>query len=193
MAKLTYNELKAGIIFTKEGDSDPYQVLEYAFVRMQQSKPVAQLKIKNLISGKVLAYTAHQNENFEEAEIERKDIIFIYCAKDQYWFHELGNPRNRFSLAHETLGDQSRFLKEGLQITALEFDGNAIGIELPVKLDLLVAEAPPTIKGNTAQGGTKPVVLETGVRVSVPLFIHQGDVVRVNTQTGEYVERVEKN
>ena len=193
MARLTYNELKVGTVFTKEGDSDPYQVVEYAFVRMQQRKPVAQLKIKNLISGKVLNYTAHQHENFEEAEIERKNISFIYQAKNQYWFHESGNPGNRFFLTDEAVGSSGQFLKKGLEIAALQFKEETIGIELPIKLDLVVAEAPPAIKGDTAQGGTKSVILETGVKVNVPLFIQEGDVVRINTQSGEYVERAEKN
>ena len=193
MAKLNYNELKVGVIFTKGGDPDPYQVLEYAFIRMQQRKPVTQLKIKNLISGKVLNYTAHQNEDFFETEIERKTIVFIYRAKDLYWFHEIGNPRNRFSLPDELLEDKGQYLKGNTEVQALSFNEKIIGIELPIKMDFVVTEAPPAIKGDTAQGGTKSVVLETGAKVNVPLFVNEGDAVRINTQTGTYVERIEKS
>ena len=193
MAKPNYNELKVGVIFTKDGDPDPYQVLEYAFIRMQQRKPVTQLKIKNLISGKVLNYTAHQNEDFFETEIERKTIVFIYRAKDLYWFHEAGNPRNRFSLPDELLEDRGQYLKGNTEVQALSFNEKIIGIELPIKMDFVVTEAPPAIKGDTAQGGTKSVVLETGAKVNVPLFVNEGDAVRINTQTGTYVERIEKS
>ncbi|MFH1161838.1 MAG: hypothetical protein V1696_00985 [Candidatus Jorgensenbacteria bacterium] len=202
---LSYNELKAGTIFTKNEDPDPYEVLEYAFIRMQQRKPVTQLKIKNLLTGKVQDYAAHQNESFYEVEIERQKVNFIYRnnpastrqaregeAGGEYWFHEVGKPGNRFSLADEAMGDAGQYLKANAEVTAFKFGEKIINIELPVKVDLKVTEAPPAIRGDTAQGGTKSVTLETGAKANVPLFINEGDVVRVNTVTGEYVERVEK-
>lgn len=187
---LSYNELKIGTLFIKDGD--PYEVLEYAFVRMQQRKPVAQLKIKNLISGKVQNYTAHQNESFPEAEIEIMPVEFIYHSRSEYWFHETGKPQNRFSLKETQVGEVANFLKQKTEIKAFKFNDKVINIEPPIKLDLKVTEAPPGVKGNTAQGGTKTVTLETGAKVDVPLFINEGDIVRVNTQSGEYVERMEK-
>lgn len=194
---LNYNELKVGTIFTKNEDPDPYEVLEYAFIRMQQRKPVTQLKIKNLISGKVQDYAAHQNESFYEADIEAVPVVFIYRRNNEYWFHEKGKPSARFFLTEEIMGDAGQFLKNGTEVKAFKFQADEgekiINIELPVKVDLKVTEAPPAIKGNTAQGGNKAATLETGGKVNVPLFINEGDIVRVNTQTGEYVERVEKN
>lgn len=187
---LSYNELKPGVKFIKDGE--PYRVLEYSFVRMQQGKPVAQLKIKNILSGKNINYTAHQNENFEEAVFETKPAIFIYHRNQEYWFHEDGKPGNRFMLTDEVVGDGGRFLKGKMQVSAIEFKDEIINIELPIKVDLEVMEAPPSVKGNTAQGGTKNVTLETGTTANVPLFVNTGDVVRINTQTGEYVERAEK-
>ena len=188
MARLSYNELKVGTIFVKDGS--PYKVLDSAFVRMQQRKPVMQLKIENLVSGKVQEYAAHQNEEFEEAEIEVMPVVFIYQNRGEYWFNEKGNPKNRFQLKDDILGRAAQFLKANTELTAYKFDGKIINIELPIKMDLKVTEAPPAIKGNTAQGGTKTVTLETGAKVNVPLFVEEDDTVKVNTQTGEYIERL---
>ncbi len=193
MAKLEYNELKVGTIFLKNDDPSPYQVMEYAFIRMQQGKPVTQLKIKNLLNGKTQDYTAHQNENFREAEIESLEADFIYHNRGEYWFHEVGKPQNRFFLTDEVLGNSGQFLKPKTQVTVFKFEDKFISVKLPAKVDLEVTEAPPAIKGNTAQGGTKTVTLETGAKLNVPLFINEGDVIRINTQTGEYTERTEKN
>lgn len=192
MAKLEYNELKIGTVFMKNDDPDPYKVLEYAFIRMQQRKPVTQLKIKNLISGKNQDYTAHQNEDFREVEIETMQANFIYHNKGEYWFHEVGNPKNRFMFPDEVFGSKGQYLKPNTEIRASKFGDKVIDVELPVKMEFTVTEAPPAIKGNTAQGGTKLVTLETGAKVDVPLFINEGDVIRINTETGQYTERVEK-
>lgn len=192
MSKLDYNELKIGTVFTKNDDPDPYKVMEYAFIRMQQRKPVVQLKIKNLLTGKSQDYTAHQNEDFRAVEIETVQSSFIYHSKGEYWFHEVGNPKNRFFLTDEVLGNIGQYLKPNTEIKAFKFNEKVIDLELPIKMEFKVTESPPAIKGNTAQGGTKLVTLETGVKVNVPLFINQDDIIRINTQTGEYAERVEK-
>ncbi len=190
MARLSYNELKVGTIFLKDGA--PFKVLESAFIRMQQRKPVMQLKIENLISGKTQEYSAHQNEDFEEAEIDMTPVVFIYGSRGEYWFNEKGNPKNRFPLTSDTIGDAAQFLKGGVEVTAYKFGEKIINIELPIKMDLKVTEAPPAIKGDTASGGGKVVTLETGAKINAPLFINEGDILRINTQTGAYVERVEK-
>lgn len=192
MANLEYNELKIGTIFTKNEDPDPYRVLEYAFIRMQQRKPVTQLKIKNLLSGKVQTYTAHQNEAFREAEIDTADVVFIYESKGECWFHEKGKPSVRFTLKDDVVGEVMHFLKPQTEVKAFKWKEKVINIELPVKMDFVVKEAPPALKGNTAQGGTKAVTIETGAKVNAPLFINEGDTIRINTMTGEYTERVEK-
>ena len=188
---LSYNELKIGTLFVKDGQ--PYQVTGYEFVRMQQLKPVAKLKIKNLISGKATNYTAHQNESFEEAEIKTIPVKFIYQHQDKYWFHEIDNPKNRFSLDKNIIGESIQYLKPDTTTKALKFKNQIINIELPIKIDLKVIEAPPTIKGDTAQGGTKSITVETGAKINVPLFIKEGDIIKINTQSGEYVERTEKS
>ncbi|MEK7612384.1 MAG: elongation factor P [Patescibacteria group bacterium] len=187
---LNYNELRKGIVFVLEGE--PHQVVEYEFLRMQQRKPVAKTKLRNLISGKLFERTFHQNETFEEADMTRKTATYLYSNRGEYWFSEKGNPKNRFLLTESIVGEGAQFLKNNTDVTTLVFDEKVISIELPIKVELTVKDAPPSIKGNTAQGGTKAVTLETGAMLNVPLFIDSGDIVRVNTQTGEYVERVEK-
>lgn len=187
---LTYNDLKAGIIFILNGE--PYEVLEYEFLRMQQRKPVAKTKIKNLINGKILERNFHQNETFEEAEIEKEVVKYLYNHRGQHWFATKDNPKNRFMIKEEILGSKIQFLKTDLEVNAIKFNNQIINIELPIKIDLKVKETPPGIRGDTAQGGTKPAILETGIKISVPLFINSDDIIRVNTETGQYVERIEK-
>jgi len=187
---LSYTDLKKGTLFIM--DDQPYEVLESHFLRMQQRKAVVQTKIRNLISGKVLDRNFQPSDGFEEAEIEKKAAIFIYKHREEYWFTEEGNPKNRFSLQGDVLGESAQFLKPNTKVNTLVFDDKVIKIQLPVKMDFEVTEAPPAIKGNTAQGGTKVVTLEGGAKISVPLFVNEGDIVKVNTETGEYVERAEK-
>ncbi len=171
-------------------DGAPYEVLETHFLRMQQRKAVVQTKIRNLITGKILDRNFQASDFFEEAEIERKSAMFIYESKGEYWFHEEGNPRNRFALDAELLGDQGRFLKPNTKVMTMVFDDKVIKVDIPIKMEFKVVEAPPAIRGNTAQGGTKQVTIEGGAKVNVPLFINEGETIRINTQTGEYVERV---
>lgn len=187
---LSYNELKVGTMFKFEGQ--PYEVLDYEFLRMQQRKPVAKTKIKNLITGQVLERNFHQNETFEEIEVEKQPITYLYNHRGEFWFCEKGSPKNRFNLAEQKIGAQAKFLKPNSDVTALKLDNEILNIKPPIKVDLIVKEAPPSERGNTAQGGTKLATLETGAQVSVPLFINTGDIIRVNTETGQYVERIEK-
>lgn len=188
---LSYTELKKGLFIVLNGQ--PYEVLETSFLRMQQRKAVVQTKLKNLISGKVVDRSFQPSDEIEEADIEKKEAVFIYArGKQEYWFHESGNPKNRFKLSGEALGEAAQFLKANTTITTLLFNGSVINIRLPIKMDLKVTEAPPPVRGDTAQGGTKTVTLETGAKINAPLFINEGDIIRVNTETGEYVERVEK-
>jgi elongation factor P len=188
---LSYNELKKGTLFVLE--DQPYEVMEYEFLRMQQRKPVAKTKIKNLITGKIVERNFHSNESFEEAEIEKTPIKYLYNHRDEFWFSEINNPSKRFSFKSEFIGNSGQFLKANSEVTALVFKDETIGIVPPIKVDLKVKETPPGVRGDTAQGGTKSATLETGAVVSVPLFVNEGDIVRVNTTTGEYVERAEKS
>lgn len=184
---LSYTDLKKGIVFVYNGE--PYEVLEANFLRMQQRKAVVQTKIRNLVSGKILDRNWQASDFFEEAEIERRPAVFIYSSRGEYWFHEEGDKSKRFSLKEDVVGERGKFLKLNTLVTAKVWNGKVINLEVPIKMTLEVKEAPPAIKGNTAQGGTKQVVLETGAVVSTPLFVNAGDKIVVNTETGEYVER----
>lgn len=185
---LAYTDLTKGVLFIMDGA--PYEVLETHFLRMQQRKAVVQTRIRNLITGKLLDRNFQASDSFEEAEIERKKAIFIYQTKGEYWFHAEGDPKARFSLSAEIVGDQGQFLKPNTKVETMVFEDRVIKVDIPVKMDFKVIEAPPSIKGNTAQGGTKVVTIEGGAKISAPLFINEGEMIRVNTQTGQYVERV---
>ncbi len=187
---LSYNELKPGTYIVLEGK--PYIVLEYSFMRMQMRKPAVQTKIKDLISGKVISRSFHPQDNIEEAEILRKKVKFLYTNKNEFWFCEESNPSARFKLEQEIIGDASDLMKPNLIVDALAFGEKIINIDLPIKVELKVIEAPPSFKGDTASGGSKQVKLETGANINVPFFINQGDVIRVNTQERTYVERASK-
>jgi len=187
---LSYTELRPGLFI--EWQKTLWQVLEADFVRMQQRKPVMKTKLKDVLSGKVREISFQPSDEIEEAELSKIQARFIYESRGQYWFDEANNPKNRFFFAAEQLGSRVNFLKASTPVTALVYGGNVISVELPIKMDFVVIEAPPSIKGDTASGGSKQVVLETGIKISVPFFINEGDIVRVNTQTGEYTERIEK-
>lgn len=190
MAVLSYSEVVPKKIITLDGD--PYEVLSSHVFRMQMRKPVNQTKLRNLRSGKVVEHSFHQAETVREADVEYEDITFLYAHRDEYWFTEKDNPKNRFKVDEALLGETSHFLKQNSDVEAMRYDDEIIGIKLPVKLDLKVTDAPPAVKGNTAQGGTKQVTVETGAIINAPMFINEGDILRINTDTGQYVERVEK-
>ena len=185
---LEYNEITLGKVIIY--DNEPWEVIASHVFRKQQRKPVNATKLRNLITGRVTEYSFHQSEKVEEADLEFKDIKFIYEAKNEYWFHEDGDPSKRFALKEEQIGYGSKFLKKDAIAKAMVFQDKIIGIKMPIKVELKVVEAPPNMKGNTAQGGNKVVKVETGVSVNAPLFINEGDTIVVNTENGEYVSRV---
>ncbi len=187
---LNYNNLKPGKIFILDGQ--PCQVLEFNFLRMQQRRPVAQTKIKNLISGKIISRNFQQSDSFEEANVNYRKVKFLYAHREKFVFCEIDNSSKRFELEAEQIGELAKFLKPNSEVDIMEFEEKIINILLPIKMDIKVVDAPPETKGNTAQGGSKVVKIETGAMINVPLFIGENDIIRINTQTGEYVERVEK-
>jgi elongation factor P len=190
MAVLSYNEilLKKVILW----DNEPFIVLSSHVFRKQKRKPVNVTKLKSLINGRVVEQTFHSNETADEAEIDTRPIEYIYESKGEYWFNTPGKPSERFSLSHDVVGDEIRFLKPKTVVDALVFNDNVISVKIPVKVELRIKEAAPAVKGNTSSGALKDAILETGAKIMVPLFINEGDVIRVNTETGEYTERATK-
>lgn len=191
MAILEYNEIKTGKIIIH--NDEPYEVLDYHIARTQQRKPQNQVKMRSLINGRAVNETFHVSDKSYEAEISKKEIKFLYTNKGEYWFSDPEDPKNRFTITENIIGDSIKFLKENELVSALLWENNGedqiINIELPVKMEFKIKEAPPSIKGNSANSGNKPVVLENGTTINVPLFIEAGETIRVNTQTSEYVER----
>jgi elongation factor P len=187
---LTMNDLERGMVILLEGA--PHEVLAATHSHFGRGGSVVEAKLRNLKTGSVITRNFKQSDAFEEAEIEKRKCTFVYAHRGAYWFQDQENPRERFSLPQSAIGKQAEFLKSNTVVEAVRFGDEIIAIKLPVKVELAVKEAPPAIRGNTAQGGSKVVKLETGAELSVPLFIKEGDVIRVNTETGEYVERVTK-
>ena len=190
MSVLSYNEITPKKIINY--NNEPYEVLSSRVFRMQQRKPVNQTKLRSLISGKVTEISFHQNESVQEADIEKIQANYLYTNRGDSWFAEEGNPKNRFSFPEEVVHDQVQWLAPNSIVEVLTYEEKPMTIKIPVKVELEVKEAPPSTKGNTATGGNKLVTLSTGAKVDVPLFINAGDIVRINTDTGDYTERVEK-
>ena len=184
---LEYNEItvKKFIIF----EGEPYEVLESHVFRKQQRKPVNATKLKNLISGRVVEHSFHVSDKASEAEIEKKVIKYLYSNRGENWFCDDKNASDRFKLDDKIAGDGLKWLKANSTVTALVFDEKIFGIQIPVKVQLKVKDAPPGIQGDTSRAGMKLVTLETGAVINTPLFINTGDILEINTDTNSYVSR----
>lgn len=187
---LSINDLKNGSLVII--DNTPYQVLEVFHQHIGRGGSSIQTKIRHLKTGQVLSRNFKPADMFEEADVEKKPVVFLYSHRGEFVFADPENQKKRFSLKEEAVGENKKWLKPDTQFTALMHGEELLNFILPIKVDLKVVEAPPGLQGNRSQAGTKTVTLETGVMVQVPLFINSGDTIRINTEIGEYVERVEK-
>lgn len=186
---LSYTEIKPGKLIVLDGD--PYEVVATSgVVKKQRQKPHNTVKMRNARSGATIEKTFTQADKIIEAEITIRPIQYIYTNRGESMFSDPENPKDRFSLSEEILGSSLNYICEKDIVDARVFEDDIIGIKIPIKVALKVAEAPPNIRGNTSAGGNKVVVLETGLNVTTPLFIETGDTIRINTETGEYAERV---
>ena len=193
---ISINDLKNGDTIIIDGN--PCLVTSVKHQHIGRGGATVSLKFKNIKTSQVLERNYKSNEEFKEGEIEKIAVKFLYHHRNQYWFSEIDNPKNRFELDEKILGDAKDYLKTNLELVALKFpasggEGEIFNVELPIKVDYKVVEAPPAVRGNTSQGGTKTAVIESGAKVIVPLFVNEGDVIRINTQTGEYTERIVKS
>jgi elongation factor P len=185
---LSYNDVLPKKVILLDGE--PYEVVSAWVFRKQQRKPVNQTKLRNLRTGSMTEYTFHQPDKIEEAEVTTRSAKFIFEKNGEWWFHEIDNTSKRFVLKADVVGDSGKWLKSNMEVEIRWFDEEPIQIKVPIKIELKVKEAPPNVRGNTAQGGYKLVTLETGAALNVPMFINEGETVRINTESGEYVERV---
>ena len=193
MSQLEYSEIreKKIIIYSNE----PCEVVESHVARTQQRKPQNQVKLRSLISGKVFPATFHVSDSADEADITKREVTFLYHNKGEYWFCEPEDKSKRFKLDEILLGNSVKFLKENSNVTALVWTNDddeekIIKLSMPIKMKLKVKEAPPAVRGDTSKGGNKIITLENGATLNAPMFISEGDTIRVNTETGDYVERV---
>lgn len=188
MAMISYNEVKPGVAVLVEGQ--PYLCTWNNIMKKQQRRPVNQTRLRHIIKGNSIEYSFQQSDKIEEAEIETRPAVFIYERNGEWFFHDTKDKSKRFSVTDEQMAESGKFLKANTEVETLWFQGALFRVKIPIKMELKVTEAPPDVRGNTAQGGSKIVTLETGATLNVPMFIKTGDVLRVNTETGEYVERV---
>ena len=187
---LAFNELTKGLTIVL--DSQPYEIIETSPLFKGRGHSVLQTKLKNLITGNLISRTFHPSDALEEADISKFNAKLLYSHKGRYFFCEESSLVKRFDLTEEQIGRTAKFLKPNQIVEGLNFEEEIINISLPIKIRLEVKEAPPGIKGNRAEAGTKQVVLETGAIINTPLFIKEGDIVEVNTETGEYTRRTDE-
>ena len=190
VAKIEYNQIlpKRTVIM----DGDPYVVLSSSISKKDRQKASNAVKMKNLRTAATVDRTFHQADVLLEADIEKREVKYLYSNRGEHWFCDPNNPKDRFNLDDEAVGDMSKFVTDNSLVEALVFNDEIMSILTPIKVNLKVKEASDAVKGNTSNNATKEVTLETGYLIQVPQFIKTDDIIAVNTDTGLYSERVEK-
>ncbi len=184
---ISVGDLRAGNKI--ELDGEPYIVVDAQHVKPGKGGAFCRTKLKSLKSGNVIDRTFRVGEKLKEPDLEEREVQYLYSSEGQYCFMDL-NTYEQLFLREDQLGNSKNYLKENMTLKILYFKEEPIGIDLPIFVDLAIVETEPGIKGDTASGGSKPAVLETGAVVKVPLYLNVGDVIKVDTRTGEFIERV---
>ena len=185
---INFSDLSRGLVI--ELDGQPWQIMDYERHKMQQRAPVTRIKLKNLMTGTVVERTFQRYDTaFSAADMDNRQAQYMYTDGTFYHFLDQEN-YEQYELTKELLAANLDYLKEQMIIELVFYKGNPITLNLPTHVELEVKDTPPAFRGDTAQGGNKPATLETGLRINVPMFITPGTVVRVDTRTGEYTERV---
>jgi elongation factor P len=183
---LNISEIKTGKKIVLDGE--PYAVIYNEHSKMGRAGAVMRTKLKNLATGAVMEKTFQGADKVTEADITKSKAQFLYAEGDQFYFMD-NETYDQFSIDRDALGDAPSYLIEGLEVTMLNFNGVPINIELPVKVTLTVTDAPPGLKGDTQSGGDKLVTVETGAKITTPLFVETGDKIVINTERGDYVSK----
>ena len=183
----TITDLKPGRAITLDGE--PFLVLASQFGRKSQSKANMQCKLKNLKTGSIVARNFQGSEKIEPAEVGYRHVQYLYAGQGTRVFMDLES-YDQFELPDDVVGEGVKFLVDGMEVDALVYEEKPIGIKMPVTVVLHVVETSPGVRGDTAQGGGKPATLSSGATISIPLFVSEGEKIKVNTESGEYVERV---
>lgn len=187
MAVLTASDLRKGLKL--EIDGEPYIVTDFEFSKPGKGQALYRCRLKNMITGSQFDRTYRSGDKFNSADLEEQEYQFLYTQDNSYHFMNTSN-YEQIELTSQTVGDAVNFLTENLVVSILLFEGRPIGISLPNFVTLRVVQSDPGIKGDTAQGATKPATLETGFVIQVPLFVEQGEALKIDTRSGTYVERV---
>ena len=174
---------------TIETDNQLYQITYFQHVKPGKGGAFVKTKLRNLRTGAVVEKTFRAGERMEQAVIERRKMQFLYRAGDDFTFMDV-ETFDQTSLAMARIGDSAGYLKSDMEVAVVTYNGELLGVEIPNTVDLAVTQTDPGLRGDTATGGNKPATLETGAVVTVPLFVNQGDVIRVDTRSGQYVQRV---
>lgn len=183
---ITAGEFRNGATF--ELDNNVFQVVEFQHVKPGKGAAFVRTRLKNVITGATVERTFNPTDKMPKAHIERKDMQYLYNDGDLFYFMDV-ETFEQMPISQTTLGDSLKFVKENDVVKILSFKNNIFGVEPPTFVELVITETEPGFKGDTATGATKPAIVETGATIKVPLFINQGDKVRVDTRTGEYLER----
>ncbi len=183
---ISYSNLRRGMVL--ELDGEPWQVVEYQHTKMQQQAPTLTLRIKHLKTGQVLERKLPGHKPLQVAQVEHREAQYLYGEEGLYHFMDQ-ETYDQYPLSGEQIGEYKNYLTETAIVGVVFYNDNPIAIEMPTNVTLEIAETIPGVKGDTAQGGAKPATLETGLVVQVPLFINEGDRIKVDTRTGAYLER----
>ena len=182
-------DFKNGLTIEYEGEI--YQILEFQHSKSGRGAAVVRTKLRNIVSGGIIEKTFRPAEKMPRAHIERKDMQYLYNDGELYHFMDMEN-YEQIPIGPDTVGDALTYIKENDMVKIMSHNGNIFGIEPPISVELAITETEPGFAGNTATGATKPATLETGAVVTVPLFVNAGDIVKVDTRTGEYTGRVQQ-
>jgi len=183
---ISASEFRNGVTF--EIDGQVFSIVEFQHVKPGKGAAFVRTKLKNVITGATVERTFNPTDKMENAHIERKDMQFMYNDGDLFYFMDT-ETYDQIPLNTQTVGDTLRFVKEEVVVKVLSYKGNVFGIEPPFFVELKVTQTEPGFRGDTATGATKPATVETGATVKVPLFINEGELIRIDTRTGEYMER----
>jgi elongation factor P len=184
---ITAGDFRNGATF--ELDNQIFQVVEFQHVKPGKGAAFVRTRLKNIITGATVERTFNPTDKMPRAHIERKDMQYLYNDGDLFYFMDVES-YEQLPISKDTIGDLFKFVKENMIVKILSHKGNVFGIEPPTFVELEVTQTEPGFKGDTATGASKPATLETGAVVKVPLFVNQGDIIRIDTRTGEYLERV---
>jgi elongation factor P len=183
---ISTGDLKKGITIELEGGL--YQILDWQHIKVGRGSAQVRLKLRDIRGGHTIERTFQAGEKFARASLDRHEMQFLYCENELYYFMDVKSYEQTM-LNQEQLGDAMNYIKEGMSLDLLSYKEEPISVELPNSVALEVVETDPGFKGDTATAGNKPAKLETGITVQVPLFVNNGEIVRVDTRTGAYLER----